>query len=416
MNKKWTPHIVAVNALVVFIVLGLACASTPEFKYNFVPDVTLEMLRKNNVSGNRLVVIKGHSHSMLYNDEARKVQNYFITGGMLMRDREGNLTKKEQKSNELTYQGVTDSLEQYRRRFSLAYELSGSTSGDVIALSLPLKQQYLDLFTFTSDTDYFTKKTTYTPVIFPRVKLEKNETFLILGWGTVREVDNFYELGRIQYPQYSTADDFIRLTMPNGSKPFVEGEKALWEKNKNSTNKAINAFTKAIKANPKFVSAYIRRGDVYTEKGDYDKALADFNKALELAPNNPSIYESRGKMYLIKKEYNAAIADLNQAIDIGQSSFTFALRASLYTERGEFEAAISDYTEAISRPGRTDSYLGRGKIYHMLGDYDKALADYKMASPTVSILYERERYYKEREVIDELRKKAEARQPLVTQQ
>jgi len=29
MNKKWTPHIIAVMALVVFIVLGLACASVP---------------------------------------------------------------------------------------------------------------------------------------------------------------------------------------------------------------------------------------------------------------------------------------------------------------------------------------------------------------------------------------------------
>jgi len=30
MREKWTPHIIAVNALVVFIVLGLACASAPE--------------------------------------------------------------------------------------------------------------------------------------------------------------------------------------------------------------------------------------------------------------------------------------------------------------------------------------------------------------------------------------------------
>jgi len=30
MKEKWTPHIIAVTAFVVFIVLGLACASTPE--------------------------------------------------------------------------------------------------------------------------------------------------------------------------------------------------------------------------------------------------------------------------------------------------------------------------------------------------------------------------------------------------
>jgi len=30
MKKKWTPHIIAVGTLVVFIVLGLACASSPD--------------------------------------------------------------------------------------------------------------------------------------------------------------------------------------------------------------------------------------------------------------------------------------------------------------------------------------------------------------------------------------------------
>jgi hypothetical protein len=29
MKKKWTPHIIAVGAFVVFIVLGLACAAAP---------------------------------------------------------------------------------------------------------------------------------------------------------------------------------------------------------------------------------------------------------------------------------------------------------------------------------------------------------------------------------------------------
>jgi len=42
MKKKLTPHIIAVNALVVFIVLGLACASAPETPpQNFKPPMPL---------------------------------------------------------------------------------------------------------------------------------------------------------------------------------------------------------------------------------------------------------------------------------------------------------------------------------------------------------------------------------------
>lgn len=35
MDKKWTPHLIAVGVFVVFIVLGLACASTPESSKEF---------------------------------------------------------------------------------------------------------------------------------------------------------------------------------------------------------------------------------------------------------------------------------------------------------------------------------------------------------------------------------------------
>jgi tetratricopeptide (TPR) repeat protein len=312
---------------------------------------------------------------------------------------------------------------------------------------MPPEEQYLDIFTFsmTEKEDYFTKTTTatFTPYIYPRVKLEKNEHFLIIGGGTVREVDSFYALGSINYPHDYNQQYFIKFTtLPKGSKHFVEGEKALWKKDKNSTNNAITAFTKAIKANPEFVSAYIRRGDVYTEKGDYNNALSDYNKALEIAPNNLNIYKSRGKMYLKKKEYNTAITDFSHVIEITKSLDDYQQRAYTYREMGEYEKAVSDYTQCINIwPGffpyrgrgqvyymwgdyekavsdfsqainiSTDytAYLWRGKSYHMLGDYEKAADDYSNA---IKDSYSWNEYGKEPK---ELLEKAKARQPLVTQ-
>jgi hypothetical protein len=41
MKEKWTPHIIAVTALTVFIVLGLACASTPKTPQEIVFDSSI---------------------------------------------------------------------------------------------------------------------------------------------------------------------------------------------------------------------------------------------------------------------------------------------------------------------------------------------------------------------------------------
>jgi hypothetical protein len=52
MNKKWMPHIIAVTALAVFIVLGLACASEPDT----ISGVAFGMLQKK-AEGKKLLII-----------------------------------------------------------------------------------------------------------------------------------------------------------------------------------------------------------------------------------------------------------------------------------------------------------------------------------------------------------------------
>jgi hypothetical protein len=68
MKEKWTPHIIAVNALIVFIVLGLACASAPESSDEII-EVTPRDLRKyayeNGYNGQKFVTearIRSHYH------------------------------------------------------------------------------------------------------------------------------------------------------------------------------------------------------------------------------------------------------------------------------------------------------------------------------------------------------------------
>ncbi|MBW1914696.1 MAG: tetratricopeptide repeat protein [Deltaproteobacteria bacterium] len=53
--------------------------------------------------------------------------------------------------------------------------------------------------------------------------------------------------------------------------------------------------------------------------GDYDSALADFNRAIELSPDDSRIYIRRGLVWSKKGEGDKAIADYDKAYIINSS-------------------------------------------------------------------------------------------------
>ena len=68
------------------------------------------------------------------------------------------------------------------------------------------------------------------------------------------------------------------------------GEKAL----------ALADFDRAIERDPRLAAAYLQRGKIRTESGDFDAALADFGQLMTLRANDPETYLNRG-ICLVKK-------------------------------------------------------------------------------------------------------------------
>ena len=48
---------------------------------------------------------------------------------------------------------------------------------------------------------------------------------------------------------------------------------------------AAKAYTRCLESNPSFLAAYIGRGDVYADAGDYDAAKQQYMLALEQNPD-----------------------------------------------------------------------------------------------------------------------------------
>jgi|GEM_PF-864430 len=151
--------------------------------------------------------------------------------------------------------------------------------------------------------------------------------------------------------------------------------------NKGEYDQAISDFTKAIELKPDYALAYCNRGNSRDEKGEYDQAIADYTKAIELNPDYAGAYNNRGISWKNKGEYDKAIADYTEAIALKPIyAEAYNNRGISLNGKGEYDQAIADYTKAIElKPNYEDAYNNRGISWRKKGEYDQAIADYTKA-------------------------------------
>jgi len=80
--------------------------------------------------------------------------------------------------------------------------------------------------------------------------------------------------------------------------------------------KALDAFNDALRLNPQFVQAYVARGKLYAEMGQYESALVDLDFALRLQPTHAEAFAYRGFANLSLGKFQEAMPDLDTALRI----------------------------------------------------------------------------------------------------
>ena len=145
-------------------------------------------------------------------------------------------------------------------------------------------------------------------------------------------------------------------------------------------DQAVDYYTNQIRANPSSVN-YLKRGQIWKHKKEYDIAIADYNEAIRLDPQYAGAFINRGLAWSNKKEYDKAIADDNEAIRLDpQYALAFNNRGVAWRNKKEYDKAIADYNEAIRLdPQSALAFNNRGYAWHNKKEYDKAIADYNEA-------------------------------------
>ena len=146
-------------------------------------------------------------------------------------------------------------------------------------------------------------------------------------------------------------------------------------------NKAISEFTKAIRLDPNFASAYLVRGNAYSNQGNLDEAIRDYSEAIRIEPNYAIAYYNRGAVYQHKGKFSKAFIDYSEAIRLDPNyAPAYNNRGVVYGRKGDFNKAISDFTEAIRLdPNYAIAYENRGVVYFHSGKRAKANADFATA-------------------------------------
>lgn len=163
-------------------------------------------------------------------------------------------------------------------------------------------------------------------------------------------------------------------------------------------------YTKAIETNAEFLDAYINRGLVNNELGEYEASIQDYDRAIELDRKCALAYNNRGFTKFLQKNYEGALEDYNKAILLNPK-FQLALdnKARLFTEvcmeddkdfsekyylsrgilevnNGNFAEALGDFDESLKyNQNSSIAYFYKGIAFHSLGKEDSALESYTKA-------------------------------------
>lgn len=101
-------------------------------------------------------------------------------------------------------------------------------------------------------------------------------------------------------------DQFEQSTIEQLSGEPNQSTNSLHPANPNESEE-IGNFDKAIQLNPQQWKPYLRRGEAYYRKGNYDRALVDFDRVIQLSPQLPNAYYNRGRVYGRTGDHDLAI-------------------------------------------------------------------------------------------------------------
>jgi protein O-mannosyl-transferase len=136
----------------------------------------------------------------------------------------------------------------------------------------------------------------------------------------------------------------------------------------------VKLWNEAISMYPGNIRAYNNLGNLYHERGDYEKAEKVFETVLNMRPEYVEARNSLANVYFDERKYDSALAEYRKTLE-DDPYFTEAHvnLGNIYSMRGETDNALREYGAAIEiNPREENAYYNLGIMYMKQKSYDKA--------------------------------------------
>lgn len=133
----------------------------------------------------------------------------------------------------------------------------------------------------------------------------------------------------------------------------------------------------------KIKAAYLKRGDIYNRRGEYDKAKETFLKVLAIDADDSDAHHNIGITYMIRNEWEKAAFHFEKALDLNpEMSEVYFKLGYIYMELNRLEEAVEMGTAALtddSAEEKEKAHYVLGRAYIGLDAYEKALYHFQQA-------------------------------------
>jgi len=94
--------------------------------------------------------------------------------------------------------------------------------------------------------------------------------------------------------------------------------------------------------------AELPSGNVWRDRGRFDRAVEDYDKAIALAPGFAFAFYNRSQAHYLAGRFNEALADASKAAALNENAQALSLRGLIQEKLGARDAALADLRRAAA--------------------------------------------------------------------
>jgi tetratricopeptide (TPR) repeat protein len=134
-------------------------------------------------------------------------------------------------------------------------------------------------------------------------------------------------------------------------------------------NKALGIFNTLLVKNPYSWQAYNQIGNIYRELGQFDKALEAYNKSIEINPKDEIPYVNIGLIYEAQNKYKEAMEIFIRGLKIEPDSWLIFFNIGTWClSRGLYPDSIAAFQRSLSlNPDCSNTNIGLAMAFFKLG-------------------------------------------------